>query len=203
MATAVVEAIKQVHLFAVGTFGKDGGHSMAEGRMMREVVELSSRELRSVVAAGCGGAFLDCAEVQGLFFDLETSVTEENRGCNSIVLRPSPLDRWRSFRRGKKCDAPEPWRGMEETLSAIFRNTPTPHPDMRPTRIKKLHEAMGVEKWEMNARRLMVDLKEKSSCGLRTGLSNKKPRDVAEHFSQNISDADQYENVTEMILKVC
>ena len=69
------------------------------------------------------------------------------------------------------------------------------------TRIKKLHEVTGmVEKWKMNTRRLMVDFKEELSSGLKRILVEMLPGDAAEHLSQKISDADQYEHVNEMIL---
>ena len=59
-----------------------------------------------------------------------------------------------------------------------------------------------VEKSETNTRRQEAEFEEALSSGLTSSiLVEMMPHDVAEHFSQKITDGDQYEDVKEMILR--
>ena len=137
VATAVVEAMKQLHLPDIGAGTDDVGRSLGEGRMMREVVDTVVKRTEKFCGSGfqdwkfriemavrgsCGRLhqFMEWAEDQEMYIDPVTSVTEENSGQLQLVLCSSPKDRGRSFRRGQKCGGPERRRGMEKTLSTIF-----------------------------------------------------------------------------------
>ena len=224
VATAVVEAMKHFHLPGSGAGAEDGGRSLGEGRMMREVVDTVVKRtdkfcgsgfqdwkfrMEMAVRGSCGRLhdFMEWAEEQELYIDPVTSVTEENSGYNSnlycVLAQRTEGEAFDVVKNVASQNGGEAWRKLCRRFSGKTRGKRLHliRKCVNPPRVKKLNEVTGmVEKWEMNTRRLETDFKEELSSGLKSGiLVEMMPSDVAEHLSQKISDGDQYEDVKEMI----
>ena len=164
VATVVVEAVKQFHVPGIGAGADDGGRSLGEGRMLREVVDTVVKRTETICGSGfqdrrfrmemavrrsCGRLhdFTEWAEDQELYIDPVTNVTEENSAYNSnlhyVLARRTEGEAFDVVKNVAGQNGGEAWRKPCRGFSGKTQGK-RPHLIRKCARAKKLHEATGM-----------------------------------------------------------